>query len=79
MSKDEFKITEHNPPTPEQILQDDASRRAWAQLIAGHIKCGLESGTWVIADGKAVPVAMLHFYQEDDIMAEEETCEPIAR
>ena len=79
MSKDGFN--EVKLPAPEQIhfLMDNGGREAWAQLIAGHIRRGIESGTWIIADGRAIPVAMLHFYEENDTIAEEETCEPIAR
>ena len=81
MSKDEFKIVEPNSLTPEQarLLMKNGGYAALAQLVASHIKRGIESGAWIVTDGKAIPVAMLHFYQEDDTMAEEETCEPIAR
>ena len=81
MSKDEFKIAEADSPTPAQVhlLMDNGGCEALARLIAGHIKRGLESGAWIIADGRAIPVAMLHFYEENGTMAEEETCEPIAR
>jgi hypothetical protein len=76
-----FKVVETNPPAPEQarLLMESGGCVALARLVAGHVKRGLERGTWVVADGKAVPVAMLHFYQENDTMAEEKTCEPIVR
>ena len=67
---DEFKVVEANFPVPEQAHLEDDGRLALARLITDHIRRGLESGTWTVVNGRAIPVTMLHFYRENDYEAE---------
>ena len=67
---DDFPITTPNNPT-----WTGSGKRSLARLIASHIRQGIERGTWAILNGKAVPRAMLHFYEDNGTIGAEETCE----
>ena len=64
----DFQITVTTQPAMTQM-----GKLALARLLVAHIKHGLNTGTWMLAsDGKAVPAAMLHFYEDNGIMKPEE-------
>jgi hypothetical protein len=60
---DDFPITTPNNPT-----WTDSGKLALAHRIADHIKRGIARGTWAILNGRVVPRAMLHFYEEEVII-----------
>ena len=64
---DDFQITFTTQPGMTQI-----GKLALARLIVAHIKQGLDQGTWVLVGGKAVPRALLHFFEEKGIIEIEE-------
>jgi hypothetical protein len=70
MSIDDYPIIVYHIPSAEGIghLAKESSFKSFAKQIADRIRQGIDNGTWIAFNGRAIPVEILQFQREKGII-----------